>query len=115
MSSINNQRDTTAPAVAGGGVPGTTVTLPSNLVQAEPTTVNEATQQGSTQPGDGSEVRNLVLDPPTWREKFIGYAKKYRGAMLRRPETKEHGDKILQGRATIDDPNHVPERSGHLQ
>jgi len=38
---------------------------------------------GSTQPGDGSVMRNVVVDPPKWREKFIGYAKKYRGAMLR--------------------------------
>lgn len=77
--------------------------------------VDEATQQGSTQPGDGSVIHNVVVNPPSWRERFIGYAKKYRGAMMRRPQTKEHGDKILQGRATIDDPNQVPERTGQLQ
>lgn len=113
--STNNQRDTAAPVIITGAVPGTTVPLPSELAHVEPTRVDEATQQGSTQPGDGSAIRNVVVDPPKWREKFIGYAKKYRGAMFRRSETKEHGNKILQGRATIDDPNQVPERSGHLQ
>jgi len=108
--STNDQRDTTAPAF-----PGTTVTFPSEQPYVEPTKVDEATQQASTQPGDGSVVRNVVVDPPSWKEKVVGYAKKYRGTMLRRPETKEHGDKILQNRATIEDPNQVPERSGHLQ
>jgi hypothetical protein len=39
---------------------------------------------GSTQPGDGSAVRNVVVDSPSWKEKVVGYAKKYRGTMLRR-------------------------------
>ena len=38
---------------------------------------------GSTQPGDGAAVR-VVVGAPSWREKFIGYAKKSRGTMLRR-------------------------------
>jgi len=97
-----------------GGVPGTAVTLPTELTHTEPTRINEETQQGSTQPGDGAAVR-VAVGAPSWREKFIGYAKKSRGTMLRKPETKEHGDKILRGQATINDPNQVPERSGRLQ
>ena len=37
---------------------------------------------GSTQPGDGAAVH--VLGAPSWKEKFIGYAKKTRGTMLRK-------------------------------
>ncbi|KAF9783100.1 hypothetical protein BJ322DRAFT_135454 [Thelephora terrestris] len=113
--STNYQRDTTSPAATGGALPGTTDTHSSQLPKIVLKNVDEATQQGSTQPGDGSAVRNVVVDTPSWKERVIGYAKKYRGTMLRRPETKEHGDKILQNRATVDDPNQAPERSGHLQ
>jgi len=113
---MNNQRDLAAPpvVVSGAGVPGTSIPLPTELTHVEPTKVDEATQQGSTQPGDGAPKR-VIVGAPSWREKFIGYAKKSRGIMLQRPETKEHGDKILQGRATISDPNQVPDRRDSLQ
>jgi len=114
--SMDDQRETipTQPATVGGTVPGTTVALPTEVTHIEPTKIDEQTQQGSTQPGDGTTVR-VVVGAPSWKEKVIGYAKKSRGTMLRRPEVKEHGDKILQGRATIDDPNQIPDRSGHSQ
>ncbi|KAF9646696.1 hypothetical protein BDM02DRAFT_2978659 [Thelephora ganbajun] len=112
--SMDNQRSTAdRPVMVGDAVPGTTVTLPSELTHVQPTKVDEATQQGSTQPGDGAAVR-VVVNSPSWKEKVIGYAKKSRGIMLRRPEVKEHGEKILECRATVSDPNQVPDRSGSL-
>ena len=91
---------------------------------------------GSTQPGDGAAAR-VVVDAPSWKEKVVGYAKKTRGTMLRRVcvcashlftpcsdfcgcelgqrETKEHGEKILEGQATVSDINQVPDRSSHQQ
>ena len=45
--STNDQRGTTAPGVVGNAVPGTTITLPSELARVEPTKVDETTQQGT--------------------------------------------------------------------
>jgi len=36
----------------------------------------------STQPGDGAVTR-VVVGPPSWKERVVGYAKKFRGSMLR--------------------------------
>ena len=38
---------------------------------------------GSTQPGDGAAAR-VVVDAPSWKERVVGYAKKFRGTMLRK-------------------------------
>jgi hypothetical protein len=65
-----------------------TTSCPQNLAYAHPRFTNQTSDRtssvASTQPGDGSAIRNLVLDPPSWKEKVVGYAKKYRGTMLRR-------------------------------
>ncbi|KAF9492022.1 hypothetical protein BDN71DRAFT_1509818 [Pleurotus eryngii] len=72
----------------------------------------------STQPGDGSEVRivdrrtkeELINDPNVhvievpgqkvpFKDQVIGYAQKTRGTLLRKTETKQHGEQILEGRA----------------
>jgi len=113
MSVENGRGKTTQHVNVGGAVPGTAVALPTELTHIEPTRIDEATQQGSTQPGDGGAA--MVVGPPSWKEKVVGYAKRIRGTMLRKPGTKEHGDKILEGHATIDDPNKVPDKSGSLQ
>ena len=44
---MNSQVDSTSAAAVSGAVPGTTVTLPSELTKIEPTKVDEATQQGT--------------------------------------------------------------------
>jgi len=112
--SVENARGKNAqPANIGDAVPGTVVELPTELTHIEPTRNDEATQQGSTQPGGGGAV--MVVGPPSWKEKVVGYAKKFRGTMLRKPGTKEHGDKILEGQATVDDPNKVPDNSERVQ
>ncbi|KAJ7741271.1 hypothetical protein B0H16DRAFT_1565143 [Mycena metata] len=42
-------------------------------------------------------------EPPIvpFKDRVIGVAKKTRGTLLAKPELKEHGEKILQGQATI--------------
>ncbi|KAJ7143505.1 hypothetical protein C8R43DRAFT_1014434 [Mycena crocata] len=40
-----------------------------------------------------------------FKDRVIGVAKKTRGTLLAKPELKEHGEKILQGEATINDIN----------
>ncbi|KAK7690238.1 hypothetical protein QCA50_006892 [Cerrena zonata] len=71
--------------------------LPSETVQ--PHAVDSADQQGATQPGSGSTVPVHVLPAhqPSFKEKVVGYAKEIRGTALRKPETKEQGERILQG------------------
>ncbi|KZT27420.1 hypothetical protein NEOLEDRAFT_1130978 [Neolentinus lepideus HHB14362 ss-1] len=87
--------------------------MPSEV--AKPTKVSEEPQQGSTQPGDGSTVhydaeKNIqYVERPggkvPWKDQVLGYAKEIRGTMLRKPETKDHGEKILQGEASPTNPN----------
>lgn len=46
--SMNDQRGKTAqPVMPGGAVPGTAVTLPTELTHVEPTKIDEETQQGA--------------------------------------------------------------------
>ena len=46
--SMNDQRGKTAqPVMPGGAVPGTAVTLPTELAHVEPTKIDEETQQGA--------------------------------------------------------------------
>ncbi|KDQ25452.1 hypothetical protein PLEOSDRAFT_1093998 [Pleurotus ostreatus PC15] len=89
---------------------------PSQVVA--PTKIDSVSQQASTQPGDGSEVRivdqrtreELINDPNVhvievpgqkvpFKDQVIGYAQKTRGTLLGKTETKQHGDQILEGRA----------------
>ena len=46
--------------------------MPSDVVP--PTQVDEATQQASTQPGDGTEVQATSPSKPSFKEQVIGYA-----------------------------------------
>jgi len=81
---------------------------------APPTRVDEAPQQASTMPGDGSEVHtgrmaggpntNVVEVPgqkPSFKDQVLGYAKVTRGKALGDPETVEHGQRILDGDASL--------------
>jgi len=81
---------------------------------APPTRVDEAPQQASTMPGDGSEVHtgrvaggpntNVVEVPgqkPSFKDQVLGYAKVTRGKALGNSETTEHGQRILDGDASL--------------
>ncbi|KAJ3835918.1 hypothetical protein EV361DRAFT_925488 [Lentinula raphanica] len=109
----------------GSGAP---LIYPSEV--AEPTRSNTLPQQGNTQPDSGSAVHtqqgrypepgdiareqvNVVqlpadgssTDEVPFKERVIGVAKKTRGTLLNKPELKEHGDQILQGKASIHEPS----------
>ncbi|KAF9262772.1 hypothetical protein L218DRAFT_959918 [Marasmius fiardii PR-910] len=103
------------------GVPAEKHTArPSGFV--EPTRDTTAPQQGSTQPGDGSTVRETtgpdgqplrVVEVPAqgeqhvpFKDQVVGYAKKTRGAMLGNHELKDHGEQILHGTASVSTPPH---------
>ncbi|EAU85979.2 hypothetical protein CC1G_03002 [Coprinopsis cinerea okayama7 len=75
--------------------------------------VDTAPQQASTQPGDGSEVRvSRASDDRSkglsgtfngnipFKERVVGGAQKIRGTVLGKPDLKEHGQAILDGRTT---------------
>jgi len=85
------------------------VAPPSQTVK--PTMIDEEPQQAATAPGSGSEVHTSILPAPSWKEQVQAYAKKGRGTVLRKPELKEHGDKILEGKATVADINERPNKS----
>lgn len=85
---------------------------PSEVTPA--TRVDEAPQQASTMPGDGSEVHtgrmaggpdtNVVEVPtekPSFKDQVLGYAKVTRGKALGNAQTKEHGQRILEGDASL--------------
>ncbi|KIJ62550.1 hypothetical protein HYDPIDRAFT_41702 [Hydnomerulius pinastri MD-312] len=107
-----------------------TQAMPPSTV-AEPTTVDTATQQASTSPGGGGEVRadqirkpsevnrddpniNVVVLPPdsapkpSFKEQVFGYAKVIRGTALGKPGTKEHGEQVLRG-------EQIPKRKGSAE
>ncbi|KAI0064122.1 hypothetical protein BV25DRAFT_1823662 [Artomyces pyxidatus] len=86
---------------------------------APPTQVDTASQQASTQPGDGSEVRDPAAGASTvgatpelpkvpFKDQVIAHAKKSRGTLLGKPELKEHGNQILQGQADAREPTRKP-------
>ncbi|KAI0740750.1 hypothetical protein C8Q76DRAFT_201802 [Earliella scabrosa] len=66
-----------------------------------PTEVATPTQQAATQPGSGSAAQPQVITvqqpKPSFNQQVVGYAKEIRGTLLRKPETKEQGAKILKG------------------
>lgn len=87
--------------------------LPSDVmpgISVEQTQVDTARQQGSTMPGDGSEVHvdseqerskglSGTFNPNLpFKERAVGGAQKVRGTLLRDHELKEHGQAILDGR-----------------
>ncbi|OCH92624.1 hypothetical protein OBBRIDRAFT_423327 [Obba rivulosa] len=84
--------------------------LPSETTQ--PTQAGTSDQQAATQPGAGTTT-NVVTMPsqPSFKEKVVGYAKEIRGTVLRKPDTKEYGEKILSGQASFRDPNSAPSTS----
>ncbi|TFK40765.1 hypothetical protein BDQ12DRAFT_721382 [Crucibulum laeve] len=72
-------------------------TLPSEVVK--PTRSDTVPQQGSTQPGDGSEVHAGPQVP--FKEQVIGISQKTRGTITGNKGLKEHGEAILEGKASF--------------
>ncbi|KAJ7451638.1 hypothetical protein FB451DRAFT_1409726 [Mycena latifolia] len=69
-----------------------------------PTAASQTTQEQ----GQAPNIVHAPQDPSQppivpFKERVIGVAKKTRGTLLGKPELKEHGEKILQGEASIHD------------
>jgi len=99
-SAVPRTEDVVDPSLhpgAGGPPPGSI--MPSEV--APPTRVDEEPQQAATGPGTGSEVH--VQSGTSFGEKVLGYAKKSRGTVLGKPELKERGQEILEGKANVND------------
>ncbi|SJL07778.1 uncharacterized protein ARMOST_11128 [Armillaria ostoyae] len=86
---------------------------------AQPTRSHSVSQQGNTQPGSGSVVHDTadqeprVLEMPAdgqsnrsniqapFKERVVGAALKTRGTLLKKPEVKEAGQQLLDGKIDI--------------
>ncbi|KAF8967180.1 hypothetical protein BDZ97DRAFT_1805554, partial [Flammula alnicola] len=90
--------------------------MPSHSVA--PTKVDTLPQQGSTSPGDGSEVHTdghmhqqnraseatpQQTENVPFKERVIGVAQKTRGTIFGDAELKQHGEDILEGRTRRED------------
>ncbi|KAJ6584086.1 hypothetical protein DFH09DRAFT_266423 [Mycena vulgaris] len=64
-----------------------------------------ATTQTMPEQGQAPNSAQDSTQPPIvpFKERVIGVAQKTRGTLLGKPELKEHGEKILQGEASIHD------------
>ncbi|KAK0504267.1 hypothetical protein EDD18DRAFT_1327013 [Armillaria luteobubalina] len=85
--------------------------------QAKPTRSHSVPQQGNTQPGSGSVVHDSedqeprVLEMPAdsnrsgiqapFKERVVGAALKTRGTLLKKPEVKETGQQLLDGKIDV--------------
>ncbi|KAF7314581.1 hypothetical protein MKEN_00931500 [Mycena kentingensis (nom. inval.)] len=83
-------------------------TAPTTLSQ-EPNAMDftEQAQAGETVPTTEQGQPPIV----PFKERVIGVAKKTRGTLLAKPELKEHGEKILQGEASVHDIHEPPART----
>ncbi|RXW22873.1 hypothetical protein EST38_g2970 [Candolleomyces aberdarensis] len=82
--------------------PVNTFAPPSSNFDQPREPIDTAPQQASTQPGDGTEVHHTATGTTTvpFKERVVGVAQKTRGTLLGKPELKEHGQAILDGRTT---------------
>ncbi|KAJ2916120.1 hypothetical protein MD484_g4269, partial [Candolleomyces efflorescens] len=82
--------------------PVNTFAPPSSSLDQPREPVDDIPQQASTQPGDGTEVHQTATGTANvpFKERVIGVAQKTRGTLLGKPELKEHGQAILEGRTT---------------
>ncbi|KAK0243943.1 hypothetical protein EDD85DRAFT_945272 [Armillaria nabsnona] len=81
--------------------------------EAQPTRSHSVPQQGNTQPGSGSVVHDTTDQEPTdgqsnrsniqapFKERVVGAALKTRGTLLKKPEVKETGQQLLDGKIDI--------------
>ncbi|KAI9452762.1 hypothetical protein BJY52DRAFT_1190019 [Lactarius psammicola] len=68
----------------------------------EETRVADTSAQGTTESPPTSPTSSTGKIP--WKDQVIAYAKKTRGAVLRKSTLKEHGDQILAGEASAWEP-----------
>ncbi|KAG7445708.1 uncharacterized protein BT62DRAFT_1025031 [Guyanagaster necrorhizus] len=83
---------------------------------AQPTRSDSFPQQGNTQPGSGSVVRDTTDKVPReladgesnrsniqapFKERVFGAALKTRGTLLKKPQVKETGQQLLDGKIDI--------------
>ncbi|KAJ7758107.1 hypothetical protein DFH07DRAFT_818677 [Mycena maculata] len=73
--------------------------------EPSPMTTQQQTVQGQRQAPTAVPLQQNAAQPSIvpFKERVIGVAKKTRGTLLGKPELKEHGEKILQGEASIHD------------
>ncbi|PAV17171.1 hypothetical protein PNOK_0723500 [Pyrrhoderma noxium] len=92
--------NTIAPTQSSPGV-----MMPSELYEAENNTappqqsVATPAQQGAPEPGSGTVVHDQhgSTRKVPFKDQVVGYAKSIRGSVLKNPETKETGERILKG------------------
>lgn len=72
-------------------------------IQQPAATANIDKVDSTTQTSANSTPQVVVVQQrkPSFKEEVVGYAKEIRGTILRKPETKEHGEKILSGEASF--------------
>ncbi|KAF7348301.1 hypothetical protein MSAN_01783800 [Mycena sanguinolenta] len=85
-------------------------TDPNPMVVEEPgpMTTSEAMPEQGQVPNHPMTMKNEAPPMVPFKERVIGVAKKTRGTLLSKPELKEHGQKILQGEASVHDINESP-------
>ncbi|KAJ7673532.1 hypothetical protein B0H17DRAFT_1208348 [Mycena rosella] len=84
------------------------VTDSKPTLSAEPApmpTTQTVQEHGQIEEPNTAPTSQDSAQPPIvpFKERVIGVAKKTRGTLLGKPELKEHGEKILQGEASIHD------------
>ncbi|KAJ7078661.1 hypothetical protein C8R44DRAFT_825199 [Mycena epipterygia] len=89
----------------GSGINGGNANATTNSAGFPPPRGQEYAQNSTTagQAYNNTPAEQNSAQPPIvpFKERVIGVAKKTRGTLLGKPELKEHGEKILQGEATI--------------
>ncbi|KAJ3911793.1 hypothetical protein F5877DRAFT_85537 [Lentinula edodes] len=113
-TSISNPMSNPSNASASDGVelvrkpePGSTVDQTtidqSNEVQVPSTGANSHATASSTTGATTASTTTGTNPEVPFKERVIGVAKKTRGTLLNKPEVKEHGERILQGSASVFD------------
>ncbi|CAK5270483.1 unnamed protein product [Mycena citricolor] len=93
-----------------------TSTVNQDILPESSNSATGATMRRASDAGPGIEqqqeqnVEYVQQEPHVvpFKERVIGVAKKTRGTLLAKPELKEHGEKILQGEATVHDIHESP-------
>ncbi|KAH8984408.1 hypothetical protein EDB92DRAFT_1946771 [Lactarius akahatsu] len=87
-----------APPLSTAVQPIRTGTTSPRGVGTEENRVADTSAQGTTESPSASPTSSTGKVP--WKDQVIAYAKKTRGAVLRKSTLKEHGDQILAGEAS---------------
>ncbi|KAH7876185.1 uncharacterized protein C8R40DRAFT_1100997 [Lentinula edodes] len=95
-TSISNAMSNPSNASASDGVESVRKSEPGSIV--DQSTIDQSKVQV---PSTGANPNPNPEVP--FKERVIGVAKKTRGTILNKPEVKEHGERILQGSASVYD------------